>query len=105
MSVTPQPQNAEAMYDKMKHAFLDQLDEKEKEKYQKFGEKFYNSFNVNTGQPYDSSTISLEESLAYVVESLKSGLHPRCLTEDEVMLLRAGYGDDWYTKWGYDSLD
>jgi len=95
---------AENMYEQMKNSFLDKLDDKEKEKYQKFGEKFYNSFNVETGHPYDTSTINLEESLAYVVESLKSGLHPKCLTEDEVMLVRAGYGDEWYKHWGYDSI-
>jgi hypothetical protein len=47
----------------------------------------------------------MEESLAYVVESLKSGLHPKYLTEDEIMLLRAGYGDEWYQKWGYKKED
>jgi len=92
------------MYEKMKHSFLDQLDEKEKVKFQKFGEKFYNSFNVDTCQPYDTSSINLEESLAYVVESLKSGLHPKYLTEDEKMLVEAGYGKEWYKKWGYDSI-
>jgi hypothetical protein len=47
----------------------------------------------------------MEESLAYVVESLKSGLHPKYLTEDERTLVRAGYGDQWYEKWGYTSKD
>jgi len=105
MSSNNNNNRAETMYEQMKHHFLDKLDEKEKEKYLKFGEKFYNSFNVDTGHPYDAHTISMEESLAYVVESLKSGLHPKYLTEDEVMLVQAGYGDEWYKKWGYDSLE
>lgn len=95
---------AQNIYENMKNTFLDKLDDKEKEKYQKFGEKFYNSFNVDKGMPFDTS-INLEESLAYIVESLKSGLHPKFLTEDERMLVQAGYGDEWYKKWGYDSID
>ena len=94
---------SENMYEKMKKTFLENMNEEDKEKYQKFGEKFYNSFNVETCQPYDNS-IHLEESLAYVVESLKSGLHPKYLTEDEKILVQAGYGDEWYKNWGYDSI-
>lgn len=91
---------ANKFFDRMKKTFLDSASEEDKEKYQKFGEKFYNSFDVNTGNPNDN-TIFMEESLAYVVESLKSGLHPKYLTEDEIVLLQAGYGDEWYKKWGY----
>ena len=95
---------ANKFFDRMKKTFLDSASEEEKEKYQKFGEKFYNSFDVNTGNPNDN-TIFMEESLAYVVESLKSGLHPKYLTEDEIVLLQAGYGDEWYKKWGYKKSD
>jgi hypothetical protein len=98
-------QNAEKIYESMKKTFLDKLNDEEKERYQKFGEKFYNSFNVETGNPFDTNTINMEESLAYVIESIKSGLHPKYLTEDEQMLIRAGYGDHWYTKFGYDSIE
>jgi len=91
---------ANKFFEKMKKSFLDGATEEDKEKYQKFGEKFYNSFDVHTGNPSDN-TIFMEESLAYVVESLKSGLHPKYLTEDEIVLLQAGYGEDWYKKWGY----
>lgn len=95
---------ANKFFDKMKKTFLDAASEEDKEKYRKFGEKFYNSFNVNTGAP-DDNTIFMEESLAYVIESLKSGLHPKHLTQDEIVLLQAGYGDEWYKKWGYTKRD
>jgi len=95
---------ANTIFEKMKKSFLDNAKEEDIEKYQKFGEKFYNSFDVNTGGP-TPDCINMEESLAYVVESLKSGLHPRYLSEDEVVLLRAGYGEQWYKKWGYTEGD
>lgn len=84
------------------------LPEEEREKFQKIGERLYSSFDVHKGDVLpnqDSGSIKLEESLAYVVESLKSGLHPRYLTYDEIHLLRAGYGDEWYTQWGYTKDD
>lgn len=84
------------------------LPAEQKEQFMKLGEKFYNSFDVYKGellQPKDSKTVFLEEALAYVVESLKSGLHPKYLTEDEIHLLKAGFGDKWYTNWGYSDED
>jgi hypothetical protein len=92
------------IFENMKKSFLENAKEEDIQKYQKFGEQFYNSFDVNTGAPV-SNCIDMEESLAYVVESLKSGLHPSYLTEDEILLLRAGYGDEWYKKWGYSASD
>lgn len=97
--------NAKEMFDKLRSKFLENLPEEDRIAYQKFGEKFHSSFNVDTGSPIDLSTINMEESLAYVVESLKSGLHPKYLTDDEITLLRAGYGDEWYVQWGYTKND
>lgn len=80
------------------------LSEDELEKFQKLGEKLYNSFDVYKGeliQENNDKSVQLEEALAYVVESMKSGLHPKYLTEDEIFLLKAAYGDNWYEKWNY----
>ena len=68
------------------------------------GEKFHESFDVEKGDVHD---IHMEEAFAYVVESLKSGIHPAYLNEDEKAILMAGYGEKWYEKWGYksDKLD
>lgn len=94
---------ANEYFNQMKHTFLDKLSQEEKERYQKFGEQFYSSFDVETGQPF-SNSIDLEEALAYVVESLKSGLHPHYLSQEEKSLVEACYGDTWYRRFGYDSL-
>lgn len=96
---------ATEIFEKMRKAFLEKASEEDREKYLKFGERFYNSFDVDTGAPIQDETgnplICMEEALAYVVESLKSGLHPCHLTYDEAMIVKAGYGDQWYEKWGY----
>lgn len=64
------------------------------------GEKFHESFDVESGDVHD---IHMEEALAYVVESLKSGIHPSYLDEDEKAIVAAGYGEKWYENWGYTS--
>lgn len=66
------------------------------------GEKFHESFDISKGTVKDLNNIDMEEALAYVVESLKSGIHPSYLTEDEKAMMSAGYGEDWMTKWGYE---
>lgn len=67
------------------------------------GEKFHESFDVAKGSVRDANEINMEESLAYVVESLKSGIHPSYLNDDEKAIMMAGYGEKWYEKWGYDT--
>jgi len=94
---------ANEYFNQMKHTFLDKLSEEEKQRYQKFGDQFYSSFDVETGHPFPQS-IDLEEALAYVVESLKSGLHPHYLSTEEKTLVQACYGDHWYERFGFDSL-
>lgn len=96
---------SEQLFKKMKEKFMDALPEDMRQNYAEFGEKFHKSFDVDSGRPYDSNEIDLEEALSYVVESLKSGLHPSFLNEDERALLIAGYGKEWYTKWGYKAED
>ena len=93
---------------KFNQYMLSLLPEEERIKFQKIGERLYSSFDETKGTilpNQGAESIKLEESLAYVVESLKSGLHPKYLTFDEIHLLRAAYGDEWYKKWSYDKTD
>jgi lipoate-protein ligase A len=92
---------ANDLFENMRKSLLKSIPESDRENYKKLGEKFHHSFNVMSGTTEDWSTISMEEALAYVVESLKSGLHPSFLTEDERAMLVAGYGEKWYENWGY----
>jgi len=43
----------------------------------------------------------MAEAVAYIESSLKSGLHPSMLEENEKALLQDNYGDEWYKRWGY----
>lgn len=91
------------MFQNMRKKFLENLPDEDREAYQKFGEKFHQSFDVDNGTSVNLSEINMEESLAYVVSGLDAGLHPKYITEDEDALLQAAYGEDWYKKWNYKS--
>jgi hypothetical protein len=96
---------AAELFEKMRETLMKSIPEEEKEKFRKLGEKFHSSFDVGKAAPVDLSVINMEESLAYVVEQLKSGLHPSFLTEDEKAIVEAGYGPEWYTNWDYTKED
>lgn len=81
------------------------LTEEQRAELKLLGEKFHESFDVTRGTIHDLNTIDIEESLAYVVETLKSGIHPDYLNEDERALVSAAYGEHWYKKWGYEETD
>ena len=91
------------IFQNMKQKFIESVPEEDRKAYERFGEKFHASFDVNTGNPVDLSNICMEEALSYVVQGLNAGLHPKYITEDEDALLQAAYGDEWFTKWGYSS--
>lgn len=105
MTKTWTASSAEELFEQMKKQLASNMSEEQQQQFQRLGEKFHGSFDITKGQPYDWSTIKLEEVVAYIVESLKSGLHPRYLTEEEQTLLEATYGNEWYTKWGYGPED
>lgn len=92
-------------FNKMRESFRDKLDAKEKEKYKKLGEQFYQTFENDQQQNNDPNNIFMEEAVAYVVESLKSGLHPSYLTEDEKVLMQAAFGDNWFLQWNWNEND
>lgn len=75
------------------------------EQLKTLGEKFHESFDVTSGNTKNIGDINMEEALAYVVESLKSGMHPSFLDENEKAILVAGYGENWFEKWGYSKED
>ena len=41
----------------------------------------------------------IEEAASYIIEGLKSGLHPSCLDDDEKNIMIDSYGKEWYKKW------
>lgn len=72
--------------------------------YEEIGEKMYNTVDFNTSTVLDNPDDPLAESIAYVSEAVKAGLHPVYLTNEELKVMEEGMGADWFTKFGYDSI-
>lgn len=87
------------------------LPEGELETFKKIGEHMYDNKHIFYSQKdtllpeTNENTIHLEESLAYIIEGLNSGLHPKFLTDDETHLVQAAYGEEWYKRWNYNSIN
>lgn len=96
---------SEQLFESMKTSLVKNLSEEDRASYQKFGEKFHKMLETMSFETEGRNEICMEESLSYIVESLKSGLHPRYLSKDEQKLVEAGYGEKWYQNWGYESLE
>lgn len=79
------------------------MSEEQRSNFTRLAEKFHQSFDVETQhtREHNVKEIALEECLAYLVESLKSGLHPKHTTKEERGLLFAAYGSQWYQEFGY----
>ena len=77
------------------------------EHYKKLGEGLFKDINFETAkiETKDNLPPFLAHALAYIVESLKSGLHPSMLEEDEIKVLEEIYGKKWYLKWNYTEED
>ena len=73
--------------------------------YQKMGQymftehKFVDDHVINT---MDNTTL---EEASYIIEGLKSGMHPSYLEPNEIEILEDAYGKQWYKKFGYTKKD
>ncbi len=74
------------------------------ENYKKMGEEMYNTVDFTTNEIIGSND-PLVETVAYISEAIKSGLHPSYITADESKIMEEWGGRQWYKKFGYDKLD
>lgn len=71
--------------------------------YKKIGEEYFKDINF-TGNT--QSDINLKQKIdlydpEYILESVKSGLHPKFLLDIEKQILSDKYGTNWYIDFGY----
>lgn len=71
------------------------------EAYRKMGEKYFSVWDFDKGNPEEI----LDVAVAELSEAIKSGLHPTDLEENDIAILNAKLGKDWYTRFGYEEED
>ena len=72
------------------------------EEYKKIGEHMYNNEMYKNVELNTKTQKSTDNEIAiYASESLKSGLHPKELSEKEISCLSTFFGKQWYEKFDY----
>jgi hypothetical protein len=71
------------------------------EKYKKYGENMYGSVDYEATQVDKMMNSPVDDSIFYIIEGIKSGLHPSMLEDDEKDLLLKIKGDEWWKEYGY----
>lgn len=83
-----------------------QISNDQQERWAKIGEEMYNTVDF-VDENGKSQTIpeDMMEGAAYVVDSIKSGMHISYLDNNEKELLKEIYGQKWYKHFGYTERD
>ena len=89
----------------MVRSAMNSMSVEELEKYKALGESMYGDVDFEQSEVLSSLPPPMAEALAYIVEGLKSGLHPTDLDDDEKALLEESYGKEWYKRFHYTEAD
>lgn len=82
----------QALYDRVKNSLTDE----QIKQYEKIGEEMYNTVDFNTGTILNQCDDI--ESIACLIEAIKSGLHPDFMSDDEKIILKKHYGENWLNE-------
>jgi hypothetical protein len=97
----PSSTNENQLFDNpMVEAARQSMTSEQIEEYKQLGEQYYGTIDFETGQ----STDPLHDAVAYIVEGLRSGLHPSYLEEEERKVMESTYGPHWMKSFGYPSI-
>ena len=78
------------------------LPKEQQDNFAKIGDEMYNTIDFVDAEG-KSQTIpeGMAEGAAYIVESVKSGMHISLLENNEKEILKQVYGPSWYSNFGY----
>ncbi len=85
----------------MTRSAMKAMSDEELQRYKDIGQSMYGDIDFEASKVLNNIPPPMAEAVAYVEESLKSGLHPSMLEENEIALLADVRGDKWYERWGY----
>jgi hypothetical protein len=86
---------------------LNAMSDEDRENYKKLGESMFADINFETASITDKNNVPLflNDAASYICESIKSGLHPSMLTDDEKIVMENVLGKEWYKKYDYTKED
>ena len=77
----------------------------QRENYKKIGEEMYGNVDFVDSKIVNSMPLPMSEAVASVINGLKSGLHPKDMDPNEILLLNSNIGEKWYEEFGYTKED
>jgi hypothetical protein len=89
----------------MVNAARESMTEEDLDHYKKIGESLYGDVNFETSQSLRNMPPPMAEAVAYVENSIRSGLHPSFLDTNEQSLMKDAYGEKWTERFGYVQAD
>jgi hypothetical protein len=87
----------------MVQSALSSMSYEDLEKYKNLGESMYSSINFETSTVTDKNNVPffLTDAAAYIIEMIKSGMHPSFLSDNEKYIMESVFGKEWYKKYDY----
>jgi hypothetical protein len=86
-------------------AALEAMTPEQKESYREIGENIYSTIDFEDTKILNTELEPMSESVAYISNALKSGLHVDFLNKEEIAVLSDVYGEEWFTHFGYTKED
>ena len=77
----------------------------DKERYKEIGEELYGNIDFENSKVKTDTPETMTEAAAYIIEQLKSGIHPSMMEDNEKALMADVFGEKWYEKYGYVEQD
>jgi hypothetical protein len=97
-------QNDKTWWDLVSKEASENMNPQDIEKYKKYGENMYGSIDYEKTQTHEMNS-PVDDCVFYIIEGIKSGLHPSMLEDDEKDLLLKIKGDKWWEEYGYIKKD
>ena len=79
-------------------AAMKSLTPEQKEHYQKLGEAYFKDIDMETSSINNNP---VDDTVAYLVSAVKSGLNPSYLDDSEKKFLKDALGEKWYEKYNF----
>jgi len=84
---------------------MSMLTPEQKEEYQKIGEKMYGKIDFENSRILDNPEPSMDLAVASITETIKAGLHPSMMEDNEKAVMREVQGEKWYERFGFVEKD
>ena len=87
------------------NAAREKMPKEELDKYAEIGKSMYSIDFENIGNGNSDMPVFMQDAVLYVFETLKSGMHPSMLNEDERNIMKEAFGVEWYKIFKYINED